>query len=727
MHSLTKKQNSASPNLSSKTATLLCSTSKSHINPLPTNPFVQNKSCILCENKQKAICFPITIHKALYTKFASSQNYYYTREINDILLGNRNSRTTSYRDVVTYDEEAEFMKRFYCFTEFQYKIVILTEYYKYHKDIPRLFMLPITITLNKYLDKKRRFEYIKITKIIKEEQKKDGKCIDEDEFIDSLGNTSSHVPQSFPTVRNALSGKEENILKDFYEEKSKNADVSNFTIHDWQTKLKEITTNSIFIDQSTCSYIEIDQKNESIGNLTKFLEFMKQNSKNLEAKAKINLLNINNQVIQQPLDYKRVNLKEDFQILASIPTNKSAKTFIFEKPQINVQKLSLTKKLALLHEKTKGDIISLTERSENTKKKITELFIKKVPESSQIKRVFMTENRKESPFIKNAEKNKETEKISKKYQDNKKKEDLLKNKENPFTNEKKLKLDQNLLTLLMVNLCKKKEKETRHLSTKKIPQKVVVPQQFFREEKSKSREKTPIIKKKQGFLVTSPKESLSGSNLKSNDQTKPSETKKTFSQTRKSNHNRIFSNDNMIKRNSQPNPLYFDKRANNTNHFRPETSKENTYRSNKANILRSSYNNIMSGYIDKKCLTERSNDETPTALDRLKTSHNNNFHKYTKSEPKLLKKEELIIHTEKNKNRKVIPKNSSSNQFFTYNNNNVVNIFVNENHKKTPSQACFDKIKGNLNKVEFSKKNENLKKIKEKLQLDMRLNLKTEG
>ena len=56
-----------------------------------------------------------------------------------------------------------------------------------------------------------------------------------------------------------------------------------------------------------------------------------------------------------------------------------------------------------------------------------------------------------------------------------------------------------------------------------------------------------------------------------------------------------------------------------------------------------------------------------------------------------------------------------------------MNIFVNENHKKTPSQACFDKIKGNLNKVEFSKKNENLKKIKEKLQLDMRLNLKTEG
>lgn len=46
---------------------------------------------------------------------------------------------------------------------------MLTEYYKYHKDICRLFMLPITQTLNKFHDKKRRIEYIRITKLINEE------------------------------------------------------------------------------------------------------------------------------------------------------------------------------------------------------------------------------------------------------------------------------------------------------------------------------------------------------------------------------------------------------------------------------------------------------------------------------------------------------------------------------------------------------------------------------
>lgn len=41
---------------------------------------------------------------------------------------------------------------------------MLSEYYKYHTDISRMFMLPITNILNKYHDKKRRIEYIRITR-----------------------------------------------------------------------------------------------------------------------------------------------------------------------------------------------------------------------------------------------------------------------------------------------------------------------------------------------------------------------------------------------------------------------------------------------------------------------------------------------------------------------------------------------------------------------------------
>ena len=53
---------------------------------------------------------------------------------------------------------------------------MLTEYYKvlnsikytvkFHRDIPRLYMVPISVTLAKYHDKRRKIEYIRITKML---------------------------------------------------------------------------------------------------------------------------------------------------------------------------------------------------------------------------------------------------------------------------------------------------------------------------------------------------------------------------------------------------------------------------------------------------------------------------------------------------------------------------------------------------------------------------------
>lgn len=60
------------------------------------------------------------------------------------------------------DEESEYLKRYYNYSEYPKKSKLLTEYYKFHKDIPRLFMLPETCILNNFHDKKRRFDYYKI-------------------------------------------------------------------------------------------------------------------------------------------------------------------------------------------------------------------------------------------------------------------------------------------------------------------------------------------------------------------------------------------------------------------------------------------------------------------------------------------------------------------------------------------------------------------------------------
>ena len=69
----------------------------------------------------------------------------------------------NYKDDLTLDEEDEFLKRYYKLHEYDYKIGLLTEYYKFHKDISRMFMVPGTDCLNRYHDKTRRINYVKIT------------------------------------------------------------------------------------------------------------------------------------------------------------------------------------------------------------------------------------------------------------------------------------------------------------------------------------------------------------------------------------------------------------------------------------------------------------------------------------------------------------------------------------------------------------------------------------
>jgi hypothetical protein len=138
------------------------SSNKNVLNP-PSN-------CTFCQKKLNHDYYPKMIFKALYSKFSSSQNYYYTRDINDILANSRTKPVISFKDQLTWnDDEDEFLKRYYQINENGFKMKMLAEYYKFHKDIPRLFMLPICDSLNKYHDKKRRIEYFRIKKLLREE------------------------------------------------------------------------------------------------------------------------------------------------------------------------------------------------------------------------------------------------------------------------------------------------------------------------------------------------------------------------------------------------------------------------------------------------------------------------------------------------------------------------------------------------------------------------------
>lgn len=50
--------------------------------------------------------------------------------------------------------------------EYPGKIELLSEFYKFHSDIPRIFMLPIAEVIHNYYDKQRRINYIKVTRML---------------------------------------------------------------------------------------------------------------------------------------------------------------------------------------------------------------------------------------------------------------------------------------------------------------------------------------------------------------------------------------------------------------------------------------------------------------------------------------------------------------------------------------------------------------------------------
>ena len=72
------------------------------------------------------------INEALYDKYSATQVYYYTNDINDILNHERTSAVEHFKDMLIYDDVDEFLKRFYKKSEYNDKIKLLSEYYKYH-------------------------------------------------------------------------------------------------------------------------------------------------------------------------------------------------------------------------------------------------------------------------------------------------------------------------------------------------------------------------------------------------------------------------------------------------------------------------------------------------------------------------------------------------------------------------------------------------------------------
>jgi hypothetical protein len=69
------------------------------------NSSTHRSTCVFCEKCTMAVHFTFMINRALFSKFSASQNYYFTKDINDLISGGRTAAVIKIRDLQNIDEE----------------------------------------------------------------------------------------------------------------------------------------------------------------------------------------------------------------------------------------------------------------------------------------------------------------------------------------------------------------------------------------------------------------------------------------------------------------------------------------------------------------------------------------------------------------------------------------------------------------------------------------------
>ena len=106
--------------------------------------------------------------KQLYSVYSSSQNYYYTKEINEIIEESLTPCNIRFEDNQFYDDEEEFLKRTYGMPEYSNKLFNINQYYYYHRDAPRIFHSRISKPYNRWQDHRKSFLYRRLKKMLNE-------------------------------------------------------------------------------------------------------------------------------------------------------------------------------------------------------------------------------------------------------------------------------------------------------------------------------------------------------------------------------------------------------------------------------------------------------------------------------------------------------------------------------------------------------------------------------
>ena len=189
------------------------------------------------------------LNQRLFNAYSSSQNYFYSQKINDIVSSKRCQETVEFNSWHQSSDHS-FLKRYYMFFEYHTKMVLLVEYYRYHQDVPRFFQHLTSSVIYKFYDRKRRINYNAVVKKLKGDNNGDMVDIHDSEAtnesqtgISQNPSLLSMIPREFKYVDQKHRVAKNNYLK---ESKANNEDFS-ITLNDLNNVLATIIPS---LDQS---------------------------------------------------------------------------------------------------------------------------------------------------------------------------------------------------------------------------------------------------------------------------------------------------------------------------------------------------------------------------------------------------------------------------------------------------------------------------------------------
>ena len=115
---------------------------------------------------QRSLVF-YKVNSMLYKKYSSSQNYYYIKDINEIISDARTVDAIEYKHAIDCSTPGEHLKKYLDKENYDRKMRGLVDYYRYHKEIPRVFAKSIYDLYFDHHDRKRKVEYVIITRNLK--------------------------------------------------------------------------------------------------------------------------------------------------------------------------------------------------------------------------------------------------------------------------------------------------------------------------------------------------------------------------------------------------------------------------------------------------------------------------------------------------------------------------------------------------------------------------------